>query len=81
MTGAEAVILIVAALTPVDFGGGSHGFFLLGGSCQIWVWIGRLIGPTGHRRRLHVGGTSGGSDAGSRPAAGGLSSRHPNGQE
>ncbi len=41
VTGAEAVIPIVAALTPVDFSGGSHGFFLLGGSCQIEL----LVGP------------------------------------
>src|SRR5690242_10230617 len=33
--GAEAVIPVVAGLTPVDVGGSSHGFFLLGGSCQI----------------------------------------------
>ena len=39
--GAEAVIPIVAALTPVDVAGGSHGFFLLGGSCQIEL----LVGP------------------------------------
>ena len=32
VAGAEAVIPIVAALTPVDVAGGSHGFFLLGGS-------------------------------------------------
>jgi putative ABC transport system permease protein len=35
--GAQAVIPIVAALTPVD---GSHGFFLLGGSCQIELLVG-----------------------------------------
>src|ERR1700754_1301645 len=33
--GAEAVIPIVAGLTPVDVAGGTHGFFLLGGWCQI----------------------------------------------
>jgi putative ABC transport system permease protein len=38
--GAEAVIPIVAALTPVDVGGGAHGFFLLGGSCQIELLVG-----------------------------------------
>jgi putative ABC transport system permease protein len=32
---AEAVIPVVAALTPVDVDGDRHGFFLLGGSCQI----------------------------------------------
>lgn len=37
VTGAEAVIPIVAALTPVD---GAHGFFLLGGSCQIELLVG-----------------------------------------
>ena len=48
VTGAEAVIPIVAGLTPVDFGGASgtrparppHGFFLLGGSCQIELLVG-----------------------------------------
>ncbi len=38
---AQAVIPIVAGLTPVDAAGGSHGFFLLGGSCQIEL----LVGP------------------------------------
>ena len=42
MPEAEAVIPIVAGLMPVDVaGGGSHGFFLLGGSCQIEL----LVGP------------------------------------
>jgi len=41
VTGAEAVIPIVAGLTPVDVAGGTHGFFLLGGSCQIEL----LVGP------------------------------------
>ena len=41
VTGAAAVVPIVAALTPVDIPGGSHGFFLLGGSCQIEL----LVGP------------------------------------
>jgi putative ABC transport system permease protein len=41
VTGAKAVIPIVAGLTPVDIpGGGSHGFFLLGGSCQIELLVG-----------------------------------------
>ena len=40
VAGAQAVIPIVAALTPVDVGGGSHGFFLLGGSCQIELLVG-----------------------------------------
>jgi putative ABC transport system permease protein len=39
--GADAVIPVVATLTPVDMAGGSHGFFLLGGSCQIEL----LVGP------------------------------------
>lgn len=39
--GAEAVVPIVAGLTPVDVGGASAGFFLLGGSCQIEL----LVGP------------------------------------
>lgn len=38
--GAEAVIPVVAGLTPVDFGTGSAGFFLLGGSCDIEKLVG-----------------------------------------
>jgi len=42
--GAEAVIPVVAGLTPVDVAGHkhdeSHGFFLLGGSCQIELLVG-----------------------------------------
>ena len=41
VTGAEAVIPIVAGLTPVDVAGGSHENFMLGGSCQIEL----LVGP------------------------------------
>lgn len=42
VTEAEAVIPVVAGLMPVDIqGGGTHGFFLLGGSCQIEL----LVGP------------------------------------
>jgi putative ABC transport system permease protein len=41
VAGAQAVIPVVAGLTPVDVAGGSHGFFLLGGSCQIE----QLVGP------------------------------------
>ncbi|MBI3224273.1 MAG: ABC transporter permease [Mycolicibacterium cosmeticum] len=40
VAGADAVIPVVAALTPVDLAGTSRGFFLLGGSCQIE----RLVG-------------------------------------
>ena len=48
VAGAEAVIPIVAGLTPVDVAGGSSptqlrppaGFFLLGGSCQIELLVG-----------------------------------------
>lgn len=48
VTGAQAVIPIVANLTPVDITGGSGtrpaqpppGFFLLGGSCQIELLVG-----------------------------------------
>jgi putative ABC transport system permease protein len=40
VTDAEAVIPIVAGLMPVDVAGGSHGFFLLGGSCQIELLVG-----------------------------------------
>ncbi len=48
VAGAAAVIPIVAALTPVDVpGGGTHGFFLLGGSCQIEL----LVGPFNCERR------------------------------
>lgn len=39
--GARAVIPIVSALTPVTAPVGTHGFFLLGGSCEIEL----LIGP------------------------------------
>ncbi len=47
--GARAVIPIVAGLTPVDGAGGSHGFFLLGGSCQIEL----LVGPFNCEQRAH----------------------------
>jgi putative ABC transport system permease protein len=40
VAGAEAVIPVVAGLTPVDVAGGTHGFFLLGGSCQIELLVG-----------------------------------------
>jgi putative ABC transport system permease protein len=40
VTGAEAVIPTVAGLTPVDVARGTHGFFLLGGSCQIELLVG-----------------------------------------
>ncbi|MDT5186831.1 MAG: putative transport system permease protein [Mycobacterium sp.] len=40
VAGASAVIPIVAGLTPVNVAGGSHGFFLLGGSCQIELLVG-----------------------------------------
>lgn len=36
----EAVIPIVAALTPVNVADDTHGFFLLGGSCQIELLVG-----------------------------------------
>ena len=49
VAGAEAVIPIVAALTPVDVAGGTHGFFLLGGSCQIEL----LVGSFNCERRAH----------------------------
>ena len=41
VTGARAVIPVVAGLTPVDVAGDEQGFFLLGGSCQIEL----LVGP------------------------------------
>jgi putative ABC transport system permease protein len=47
VTGVQAVIPIVAALTPVDVADGRHGFFLLGGSCQIE----QLVGPFDCERR------------------------------
>ena len=51
VAGAQAVILIVAALTPVSLHdqphGDRHGFFLLGGSCQIE----QLVGPFDCERR------------------------------
>ena len=49
VAGAEAVIPIVAGLTPVDVAGGTHGFFLLGGSCQIEL----LVGPFNCEQRAH----------------------------
>ena len=50
VTGAEAIIPIVAGLTPADIpGGGTHGFFLLGGSCQIEL----LVGSFNCEQRAH----------------------------
>ncbi len=50
VSGAEAVIPVVASLTPVDFsGGGTHGFFLLGGSCQVEL----LVGSFNCEQRAH----------------------------
>ena len=40
VAGAEAVVPVVASLTPVDVAGGTHGFFLLGGTCQIELLVG-----------------------------------------
>ena len=40
VAGAEAVIPIVAGLAPVDIAGATHGFFLLGGTCQIELLVG-----------------------------------------
>jgi putative ABC transport system permease protein len=40
VAGAQAVIPIVAGLTPIDVAGATHGFFLLGGSCQIELLVG-----------------------------------------
>ena len=47
--GAQAVIPIVAGLTPVDADAGSHGFFLLGGSCQVEL----LVGSFNCEQRAH----------------------------
>ena len=49
VAGAKAVIPMVAGLTPVDVAGGTHGFFLLGGSCQIEL----LVGPFDCAQRAH----------------------------
>lgn len=38
--GGAAVIPVVASLTPVAVAGGTHGFFVLGGSCQIELLVG-----------------------------------------
>jgi len=40
LAGAEAVIPVVAGLTPVHVARDTHGFFLLGGSCQIELLVG-----------------------------------------
>ena len=49
VAGTEAVVPIVAGLTPVGVAGGTHGFFLLGGSCQIEL----LVGPFNCEQRAH----------------------------
>ena len=49
VAGAEAVVPIVAGLTPVGVAGGTHGFFLLGGSCQIEL----LVGSFNCEQRAH----------------------------
>ena len=56
VAGAEAVIPVVAALTPVDVAGGTHGFFLLGGSCQIEL----LVGSFNCERRARDGNPAAG---------------------
>ncbi len=40
VTGAQAVVPVVAGLTPVDVANKTEGFFLLGGSCQIELLVG-----------------------------------------
>ncbi|KRE26595.1 ABC transporter permease [Mycobacterium sp. Soil538] len=50
VAGAEAVIPIVGSLTPVVAANSSHGFFLLGGSCQIEL----LVGPFDCVRRART---------------------------
>lgn len=40
VTEAEAVVPIVAGLTPAEIAGDTHGFFLLGGSCQVELLVG-----------------------------------------
>ena len=49
VAGTEAVVPIVAGLTPVGVAGGTHGFFLLGGSCQIEL----LVGSFNCEQRAH----------------------------
>ncbi|KQH79830.1 ABC transporter permease [Mycobacterium gordonae] len=49
VTGAAAVVPVVAGLTPVDVAGGAHGFFVLGGSCEIEL----LVGSFDCERRAH----------------------------
>jgi putative ABC transport system permease protein len=40
VSGVQAIIPVVAGLTPVDVGADTHGFFLLGGSCQVELLVG-----------------------------------------
>ena len=49
--GAQAVVPIVAGLTPVDVAGTSHGFFLLGGTCQVELLVGSFNLRTARSRR------------------------------
>jgi putative ABC transport system permease protein len=51
VAGAKAVIPVVAGLTPVDVAGGAHGFFLLGGTCQVEL----LVGPFNCEQRARAG--------------------------
>ena len=48
---AEAVIPVVASLTPVNVAGGTHGFFLLGGTCKVEL----LVGPFNCEQRARAG--------------------------
>lgn len=47
--GAQAVVPVVAGLTPVDVAGSGHGFFLLGSTCQVEL----LVGPFNCEQRAH----------------------------
>src|ERR1700692_4142382 len=56
VAGAQAVVPIVAGLTPVHVAGGTHGFFLLGGSCQIELLVGPVHREQRARDQLPAGG-------------------------
>jgi putative ABC transport system permease protein len=56
VAGAQAVVPIVAGLTPVHVAGGTHGFFLLGGSCQIELLVGPFNCEQRARDQLPAGG-------------------------
>jgi putative ABC transport system permease protein len=57
VAGAEAVIPIVASLTPVDVADGTHGFFLLGGSCELELLVGSFNCEQRAREETPVAGS------------------------